>query len=109
MDRGKKLKIIITKFSTTHLSCLVKAKTQKQQQKNTHYLEANSVFFFPWFGSAAFLLDHWETLQIPLQHGFNTASTFDILSLSFYPFYSSSYYYLFLFFFWLLFVTLPLG
>ncbi|PTB45131.1 hypothetical protein M441DRAFT_306930 [Trichoderma asperellum CBS 433.97] len=65
------------------------------------------MFFFLWFGSAAFLLEHWETLQIPLQHGFNTASTFDILIiiLPFLLFFLSRP----LFCFWLLLMALPFG
>ncbi|KAH8131548.1 hypothetical protein LI328DRAFT_12941 [Trichoderma asperelloides] len=63
-------------LSSTHLSRLVKANAKVTKKI---LFGGGAIMFFLWFGSAAFLLEHWETLQIPLQYGFNTASTFDIL------------------------------
>ncbi|KAL6893321.1 hypothetical protein GGI43DRAFT_178573 [Trichoderma evansii] len=72
---GKKNYTFSSRTLSTHLSRLVKAKTQKRKKKKFF----GGYFVFLWLGSAAFLLEHWETLQIPLQHDFNMASTFDIL------------------------------
>jgi hypothetical protein len=102
MNEGK-----IKNLSSTFYYIFVWQKQKKSKSDQKKIIRRLLCYFFPWFGSAAFLLEHWETLQIPLQHGFNTASSFDILLLS--PFHSYFYHCLFFIDFLALSMTLPFG